>query len=723
MGHTAVPRVGATVATAGIGARLNPTVLSAGQCTHIGQVRSRNEDFLGTRQVANDARGSLFLVADGMGGHSAGNVASKLAVEEVLSFFYQSPETSPSERLRQAVEHANRRIFEEAQANVQYFRMGTTLVGAAISGNRAHVANVGDSRAYMVREGHIQQVTRDHSWVALQVEMGELTPEEAQVSQNRSVLLRCLGEKADVLVDVLQIVLQPGDLLIMCTDGLHGLVTQDEIRDVALAEPPQAACERLVQMANERGGHDNITVEVVRVEQCPAPSEEDAADEAAALRATPETSPTRGAEPQAAGAGDGAPGTRTSVAPPLVPVIQVPPPATPPTPYVPPVPVVPLTPPRPTAPAPMLPPQHDALAARMHWLSLLLAFLAGVIVALVGNEILGHPAPAPSPIENSPIHASAEPSPTSLAPGATSTGGIPSPLPSGPRHGSPSPRASGGVSHAGSANVAHGPAALEEGVLVTHVHAPVTALVTDAHTLFWLEGNGPTHLRHLGTGGSHDEATAPDAAVPNLPSGRFHGLAVDDGFFYVGGENAIVRVPRHGGGVAPGEPGGAALLKVATHAPATLLCVSRGTLYWVEAASKIIHRTDLQRGHEASTWQGGSPVTGLAVDAADGTLLWAEPAAGVFARPAAAGPAAERKPLIAGAPTHLTADATHVYWTEEASDDTQETHLRRARLDGSEPTAVASLRGPVLGLAVDGSNVYWVVSDTDNFSIKRLKKK
>ncbi|MBM3465878.1 MAG: Stp1/IreP family PP2C-type Ser/Thr phosphatase, partial [Armatimonadetes bacterium] len=316
------------------------TSLTVGKATHIGQVRARNEDAYDLRQSDGDARGSLFLVADGMGGHSAGNVASHMAVEQVMAHYYGFPEENPSERLRQSVEEANRRIYDAAQSNMEYFRMGTTIVGAAILANRAHVANVGDSRLYLVRNGEIQQITRDHSWVALQVEMGELTPEEALVSQNRSVLLRCLGEKSDVLVDVVQLVLFPGDVLILCTDGLHGLVSADEIRDKVLAEQPQAACDQLVATANARGGHDNITVEIVRVDNCPppAPGDEGGLAEGAA-----------GGSESAEAAGDGAQSetmvaSATAVGAMPARIIQVPPPATPPPVYV--------APPAASAPAP-----------------------------------------------------------------------------------------------------------------------------------------------------------------------------------------------------------------------------------------------------------------------------------------------------------------------------------------------------------------------------------
>ncbi|HEY4001827.1 MAG TPA: protein phosphatase 2C domain-containing protein, partial [Candidatus Xenobia bacterium] len=201
------------------------TTLEVGGLTDIGMVRSRNEDSMGNwtpEPSIFEKRGHLFIVADGMGGHAAGNVASKMAVELSTRTYYYSPYSeNPGENLEYAVKVANREIYDEAQRNPDYHRMGTTFVGIVAYGDEGYVANVGDSRAYMVRKGAIQQVTKDHSWVALQVEMGEITQEEAETSQNRSILLRCLGEKPDVLVDSQVLKLEQDDLFILCSDGLH----------------------------------------------------------------------------------------------------------------------------------------------------------------------------------------------------------------------------------------------------------------------------------------------------------------------------------------------------------------------------------------------------------------------------------------------------------------------------------------------------------------------
>ncbi|MHB2018004.1 MAG: PP2C family protein-serine/threonine phosphatase, partial [Candidatus Xenobia bacterium] len=236
------------------------TVLEVGGITDIGMVRTRNEDSMGTLTIPDEAlystKGQLFIVCDGMGGHAAGNVASRMAVEKVnQAYYFENFSPNPGENLEYAIKVANKEIFEEASRNPEYFRMGTTFVGIIIFGDEAYVANVGDSRGYMVRGEEISQVTKDHSWVALQVEMGEMTQEEAESSQNRSILLRCLGEKPDVLVDSKVLKLQKGDSFILCSDGLHGLVANDEIKLRATEMDAQSACQALTDLANSRGGH------------------------------------------------------------------------------------------------------------------------------------------------------------------------------------------------------------------------------------------------------------------------------------------------------------------------------------------------------------------------------------------------------------------------------------------------------------------------------------
>jgi protein phosphatase len=240
-----------------------------GSQTDVGLVRSRNEDFMGHDALEPSLlqkRGHLFVVADGMGGHSAGNVASKLAVEVSMRTYYRKAGTDDfGHDLVGAIQAANEHIHDEAERNPAWHHMGTTVVAVVVHDGKAYVANVGDSRLYLVRNDTIQQITHDHSLVALQVELGNMTEQEAETSDSRNVLLRSLGSKVDLQVDLTVLDLEQDDILVLCTDGLHGLVTSDEIKDRVLQLDVAAACRSLVDLANSRGGVDNITVQVVRI--------------------------------------------------------------------------------------------------------------------------------------------------------------------------------------------------------------------------------------------------------------------------------------------------------------------------------------------------------------------------------------------------------------------------------------------------------------------------
>jgi PPM family protein phosphatase len=241
--------------------------LHTASATHVGQVRSRNED--ACRVVSTAADRALVVVADGMGGHSAGDVASQMAIDLVCAYYEKLEDLPPAERLRRSAEEANRYIVEAAQTHAAFHRMGTTVVAVALEGDTAYVANVGDSRLYLLRAGHLHQVTKDHSWVALQVELGELTPEEAKTSRYRSTLLRCLGERDEVHVDIFTFALCDGDRLLACSDGLHGLVERAELIEGLVGANPAQQCAAFIDLANQRGGHDNITVAVVHVAGAP----------------------------------------------------------------------------------------------------------------------------------------------------------------------------------------------------------------------------------------------------------------------------------------------------------------------------------------------------------------------------------------------------------------------------------------------------------------------
>jgi serine/threonine protein phosphatase PrpC len=256
----------------------NRLVVRAVLRTDVGLVRSENQDF-GTLTTADEERashpgGRLLIVADGMGGHRGGATASRLAGETVKAQYLESETADIAAALRDSLTRANARIFSEAQTNPDLRGMGTTTSVLAIRNGEGWLAHVGDSRIYLVRGGTIKQLTEDHSLVATMVREGLLTSQEAETHPRRNVLQRSMGVAEDVEVDVRgPIELQEGDTFILCSDGLHGVVKEDELREVA-ALPIQEAADEYVKRALARGAPDNVTVIVARVERSTA--EEDA---------------------------------------------------------------------------------------------------------------------------------------------------------------------------------------------------------------------------------------------------------------------------------------------------------------------------------------------------------------------------------------------------------------------------------------------------------------
>lgn len=235
--------------------------------TDVGKVRDHNEDWAAIEDPAEPEKkrkGRLFIVADGMGGYQAGEVASRLAADTVGREYYADPSDDPSARLRNAVQVANSEVHRQAQGNVARAGMGTTVVAAALIGRKAYIASVGDSRAYVVQKGAINQITQDHSFVGEQVRAGILTKEQARSHPQRNVITRALGSQPTVQVDMFVGELADGDVLVMCTDGLTGHVTDERIRDAVTHLPPDQAVRQLIQMAKDDGGSDNITSIVLR---------------------------------------------------------------------------------------------------------------------------------------------------------------------------------------------------------------------------------------------------------------------------------------------------------------------------------------------------------------------------------------------------------------------------------------------------------------------------
>jgi PPM family protein phosphatase len=241
---------------------------SAGS-TDAGRKRRRNED-----AFVRDP--PLFAVADGMGGAQAGEVASRLAAAAFREF-HEADELDPEERLVAIIQEANRRIFERARSDAEASGMGTTITAALVSGSGVAVGHVGDSRAYRLREGRLEQLTEDHSLVADLVRSGRLTPEEADTHPQRSVITRALGTDREVDVDTFTVEAAPGDVFLLCSDGLTTMVDDEEVsQTVASADTLDQAAKGLVKAANRAGGEDNITVVLFEVAGEPAELEDTA---------------------------------------------------------------------------------------------------------------------------------------------------------------------------------------------------------------------------------------------------------------------------------------------------------------------------------------------------------------------------------------------------------------------------------------------------------------
>lgn len=248
-------------------------IVSAG-VTDVGRVRTNNEDSYRILEPLN-----LFILSDGMGGEAHGEVASAMAVETIADYCSAVKEdggvtlheetvanwSDKTRRLKNAVIEANFKIYQSAQKNPEQRGMGATVTAAWLNESKLSIAHVGDSRAYLLRSGSLQQLTNDHSLVAEQVRRGILTRQQAEESEMQSVLLRALGAHPEVDVEVDEVALMPRDTLLLCSDGLTRMVTEPEIAGTLQAQPdPASAAQKLVDLANERGGLDNVSVIVAR---------------------------------------------------------------------------------------------------------------------------------------------------------------------------------------------------------------------------------------------------------------------------------------------------------------------------------------------------------------------------------------------------------------------------------------------------------------------------
>jgi len=246
--------------------------------TDVGRKRKGNEDSLFVNAEQN-----LFVVADGMGGHAAGEVASKVAVDAINEFVcltggdeeitwpFGLDETISYDgnRLKTAIRHANRKVLEATREKTEYEGMATTVAAVLVDGDCANLGHVGDSRVYLVRDGRISQLTSDHSWVNEQIQSGVISPDQARTHPLRNVVTRALGGKPDLQVDMQVHDIESGDILLLCSDGLTTMIPDEDIaRVVAEADGDvEKAARALVASANAKGGEDNITVVLLRFDE------------------------------------------------------------------------------------------------------------------------------------------------------------------------------------------------------------------------------------------------------------------------------------------------------------------------------------------------------------------------------------------------------------------------------------------------------------------------
>jgi len=245
-----------------------PLEIEVAPLTDTGRVRSVNQDCVEVRMPSStrkDSLGNLFVVADGMGGRSSGEVASQLAVNTVIEEYYTDTKDDIPDNLTLAIKAANKAICQEADEVPSHRGMGTTVVAAVVREQELYVANVGDSRAYLVHDAGIEQLTLDHSWVEEEVQAGRMTPEQAKDHPQRNLLTRVLGVDRKVEVDIFQRELRRGDIVVLCSDGLSEYVEVDELRTEVSQQPAKLAAKQLAKLANDRGGSDNISVIVVKV--------------------------------------------------------------------------------------------------------------------------------------------------------------------------------------------------------------------------------------------------------------------------------------------------------------------------------------------------------------------------------------------------------------------------------------------------------------------------
>ncbi len=237
--------------------------ITADGITDIGKIKQTNQD-----KICLFPQWNIFVVADGMGGHAGGGVASGIAVDTIYRYFLESRDSNllPSERLLSAIRESNLEIAGKGASDKKYLGMGTTIVALLIDGITAHVAHVGDSRAYIIRDAGIRQITSDHSLVNQYIGNGLITKEQTKGHPLKNVLTRALGMSGNIDIDVNSLQIEPDDIFILCSDGLTNMIEDEDILNTIIScrDDIPLACSSLVDLANNKGGEDNVSVVIVK---------------------------------------------------------------------------------------------------------------------------------------------------------------------------------------------------------------------------------------------------------------------------------------------------------------------------------------------------------------------------------------------------------------------------------------------------------------------------
>jgi protein phosphatase len=238
-------------------------VMKTFSITDVGQKRNMNQDYVYTSEKPVGNLPNLFVVADGMGGHNAGDFASKYTVQQLVTSIESNQETNPIKIMRQSIEAANKELITKSYENSELAGMGTTLVAATVVNDYIYVANIGDSRLYIINNG-IKQITKDHSLVEEMIRLGEIDREDARNHPDKNIITRAIGAGEEIAVDFFEMKLEQGDTILMCSDGLTNMIEDEEIREIIESQKtPEQKAEKLVQIANKNGGKDNIAVIII----------------------------------------------------------------------------------------------------------------------------------------------------------------------------------------------------------------------------------------------------------------------------------------------------------------------------------------------------------------------------------------------------------------------------------------------------------------------------